>query len=184
MLTSTTTKKRRWIAYAHEVRAILDGRQSQFRRPVSPVPEWQEQPQAHPKDRALWCGRHQVDEGHGNIGVEVHEQRCPFGKPGDVLHKRDRSQSRATVDRGVIVATMDGAMSASSAASRICNQGESPMSKNRDRNIAAGFVIVAAVAYMASAGLQYLINVDRREQIQELRQRIEKLEASQEELPR
>lgn len=54
------------------------------------------------------------------------------------------------------------------------------MSRNRERNIAAGFVIVAALAYMAAAVLQYLINVQRRDQIQELRQRIDKIEAGRE----
>lgn len=47
----------------------------------------------------------------------------------------------------------------------------------REWNDIAYFVIAVVLLYMTAAVLQYWINVDRREQIQELRSRVEKLEA-------
>ena len=33
------TKERGFVAYPHEVKAILEGRQTMFRRPIKPQPE-------------------------------------------------------------------------------------------------------------------------------------------------
>ena len=120
MLTSNTTKKRRWIAYAHEVRAILDGRQSQFRRPMKPQPECgascprcivcgMDKPphgRSVPMESAAgYCCSHDCKgyweepltgslwpgESQGDFGYPVDWMGdCPFGKPGDRLWVREK----------------------------------------------------------------------------------------------
>ncbi len=50
----------------------------------------------------------------------------------------------------------------------------------REQNIAMCVVITIGLLYMTSSILQYLININCREQIQELRSRVEKLEAGRE----
>ncbi len=69
MSTQAPTKERGWPAYAHEVCAILDDRQTQFRRVVKPQPK-------------NWNG---YIEGNPHYGGGPEYSFCPFGKPGDRL---------------------------------------------------------------------------------------------------
>lgn len=70
------------------VRAILDGKKTQSRRPVRPQPMCEEQPVLC--DDGLWRGRYRQlcydKDGGVDFDVEVAEfGPCPFGKPGDTL---------------------------------------------------------------------------------------------------
>ncbi len=91
MPTSTTTKERGWPAHAHEVCAILDGRQTQFRRPMKPQP-----PQG--TNTVAWNTSNEAFvpwNWNGNVGSYAGGSRtgkpitCPFGKPGDRLWVRE-----------------------------------------------------------------------------------------------
>lgn len=115
MSTQAPTKERGWPAYAHEVRAILNGRQTQFRRPMNPQPECgapyptctvcgMDKP---PRGRSVpmetasgYCCSHDCKgywqepltgdlwpgESRGDFGYPTDWMgACPFGKPGDRL---------------------------------------------------------------------------------------------------
>jgi hypothetical protein len=95
MSTTTEVKERGWPAHAHEIRAILDGRQSQFRRALSfqPNPEFTDF--AGPE---MYAPTEVDSEGEEYPGEEVFGiyckdgqwgLPCPFGKPGDRLWVRE-----------------------------------------------------------------------------------------------
>jgi len=63
------------------VRAILDGRKSQTRRPIKPQPPWwAEQVHQWARDGARWRGK---------IADALWDMRCPYGQPGDHLWVRE-----------------------------------------------------------------------------------------------
>jgi hypothetical protein len=84
--TTTTPRERRWLAKPHEVRAILDGRQTQMRRVVTPQPH---HPGLTPGHNCAAPGRWGVVFCRHRRDFEtcdVSEHRwSPFGAPGDRL---------------------------------------------------------------------------------------------------
>ena len=93
LLDSTAMKELPILCNGDTVRAILDGRQTQDRRPIKPQPRWEESPQPSLKDPSLFCGRYCIGNVYGELGpdysVEVDEARSPFGAPGDHLYVRE-----------------------------------------------------------------------------------------------
>lgn len=84
-----------WIAlYQHEVRAILDRRQTQFRRVIKPQPEVRGAPCGQPTVYAPdgYVGQ---TSGDGKQVLAVYGEgsgkgiRCPHGTPGDVLAAKE-----------------------------------------------------------------------------------------------
>lgn len=90
MGTATTVKERPIRAYAHEVRAILDGRMSQLRRVIKPQPTIAEGDifpcQVNEKDRTL-------EEHLGKFLWPTEKGEffdfSPYGRPGDRLYVRE-----------------------------------------------------------------------------------------------
>lgn len=101
MTQAIAVKERPFVVYPHEVRAILDGRQTQFRRVIKPQPPsvsdvmkesgcstpytWSNhinQSKFHPTG-CVWAVRNLSRE-HANKGIT-----CPFGKIGDQLWVRE-----------------------------------------------------------------------------------------------
>ncbi len=82
-------KERSIIMSAEEVRAILDGRKTQFRRPIKPQPLWQEEPASN--GQGLFVGRYQcliVNRlGEPDADVKVDERTSPH--VGSSLEKKD-----------------------------------------------------------------------------------------------
>ncbi len=106
---STPVKERGFTAYPHEVRAILAGTQTQFRRAMKPQPSEGWQPHGRiseihdiRKDDPL---RHVM--GHGFCNEDGDEgYPCPYGKPGDRLFVKEtwrvRSDVWQWVERGLV----------------------------------------------------------------------------------
>lgn len=96
MSTETAVKERGWPAYTHEVRAILDGRQSQFRRALwfQPNPEFTDF--AGPEMYAPTKIRRNGEECPGEEVFGIYSKdgdwglTCPFGKPGDRLWLKEK----------------------------------------------------------------------------------------------
>ena len=83
---STTTKERGILFNGEMVRAILDGRKTQTRRPVKPQPpEWAEQVHESGKQPGLWLAWEFAGDAthHSELGAS------PFGVPGDRLWVRE-----------------------------------------------------------------------------------------------
>lgn len=80
---TTVAAKERGIVFAPEsVRAILDGRKTQSRRVISKMDECEcRAAPAELRGRCMFCG------GVGWLPPSV--DRCPYGKPGDVLWVRE-----------------------------------------------------------------------------------------------
>ena len=95
MSTQAPIKERGWPAYAHEVRAILDDRQSQFRRALSyqPNPEFTDfaGPEMYAPTKIDRKGEEYPGEEVFGIYCKDGEWGlpCPYGKPGDRLWVRE-----------------------------------------------------------------------------------------------
>lgn len=91
MTTAIETRERPVIMYPHEVRAVLEGRQSQFRRPISPEPNHlMTVPAGHVlsynPDRK-WAGVSASQDEPTYTSRYVGP--CPYGQPGDELYVRE-----------------------------------------------------------------------------------------------
>ncbi|HAL07219.1 MAG TPA: hypothetical protein DCP26_07685 [Brevundimonas sp.] len=82
-----TPKERPILFSGPMVRALLDGRKTQTRRVVKPMPNWAEK---FPICKPEWMAAgHQIwwwDGQHDRVGVA---QDCPYGQPGDRLWVRE-----------------------------------------------------------------------------------------------
>lgn len=88
------------ILKAHEVRGILNGRQTQFRRIIKVQPE----------NEAEWAGDFVLHSPSISVAVNVFNQMrgkmlrndptpCPYGQPGDLLWVRETWRAREKYDR-------------------------------------------------------------------------------------
>ncbi len=103
MSTQTQTKERGWIAHAHEVRAILDSRQSQFRRVFKPQPgPFQYLDYDEGRGWHFWHDVVTYEPGSLVMGADQEygdEIKCPYGKPGDRLWLKEKWAMDQVYDR-------------------------------------------------------------------------------------
>ncbi len=96
-------RNRGWIAHAHEVRAILDSRQSQFRRVFKPQPgPFQYLDYDEGRGWHFWHDVVTYEPGSLVMGADQEygdEIKCPFGKPGDRLWLREKWAMDQVYDR-------------------------------------------------------------------------------------
>lgn len=77
-------KERQILFNAEMVRAILDGRKTQTRRPIkSQPPPWAKDPQPPVGPHQTWHGDHPDD------GLSMWTTCCPYGAPGDTVSLQD-----------------------------------------------------------------------------------------------
>lgn len=87
-------KERPFIAYEHEVKAILDEQQSQIRRLMYPQPRFAQSHQwnsklIHESESRTWCWR---DYAHNDTWAEINRalaHLCPYGNVGDHLWAKE-----------------------------------------------------------------------------------------------
>ena len=88
-MTKTAIKERGWIAYQHEVKAILRNEQTMFRRVIEPQP-LPGRNCVH-FDGKRWYTRDPVKMHAGQPSIDSQDWACPYGIPGDRLWVREEA---------------------------------------------------------------------------------------------
>lgn len=70
------------------IQAILDRKKTQTRRVIKPQPPWENMIFLK-NEGDYWMGCKPITPGEGEKAAETWENKCPYGKPGDILWVRE-----------------------------------------------------------------------------------------------